>query len=492
MEKSVIEQEYHHAKQWEIGLFSLNNSATNLYLLAFGFLTYYATGIVGLATLTVTNLMGFARLFDGLIDPTIGVLIDRTDTKFGKFRPFMVIGNLMLILSFLILFNTHHFDGVLKIVVYIFALIFHKIGYSLQQTVTKAAQPALTNDPKQRPLFSVYDTIFSSIGVFTIGQYVISNILVPRNLNEFNLTFFRELIFIVMSLSAVYTILAVIGISRKDKKEFWGLGEGSVETKTLKDYLSVIKGNRPLQLLAVSGGVMKFVGQLYGDAIATVMLFGIVLGDYGINGRMSLMQIVPNLILVALLTRLASKKDLKFVYTLSIIVGIISTILMGILLITANGSGLLLTMFTDGHWFSYAFLGLFIVTKIMTNYPNSIVLIMAADISDYETARSGRFVSGLIGTVFSLVDSISSSLVPVISGWIVALLGYRHVLPAVGDALTAGIFKGALAIYVGIPLALLIVTLVIIIKYPLNSKEMKDIQLKIKEMKKENNIEGHA
>lgn len=73
--------QYHRAKQWEIALFSLNNSATNIYLFAFGFLTYYATGIAGLSILTVSSLLGAARLFDGLIDPTIGVVIDRFNTK---------------------------------------------------------------------------------------------------------------------------------------------------------------------------------------------------------------------------------------------------------------------------------------------------------------------------------------------------------------------------------------------------------------------------
>lgn len=483
MENLSMETKYHRAKQWEIGFFSLNNSATNLYLLAFGFLTYYATGIAGLGILTVTNLMGFARLFDGLIDPTIGVMIDRNDSKFGKFRPYMVIGNAMLILSFLILFNTHRLDGFLKIAVYVFALVFHKIGYSLQQTVTKAAQPALTNDPKQRPIFSIYDTIFSTIGTFTLGQYVISNILIPRNQNEFNLGLFKELITIVIVLSAICTVFAVIGIARKDNKKYWGLGENTVATKSIKDYWSVIRGNRPLQFLALSGGMMKFTAQLLGDAIATVMLFGIVLGNYGLNGKASLLQVVPNLILVAILTRIAAKKDLKFVYRLSIIMGIISTALMGAVLLYANGNGMLSTMFSSNHWMSYLFLTLFVLTKIATNYPNSIVLIMAADISDYETSCSGRFVSGLIGTVFSLVDSISSSLVPVVSGWIVAALGYRTILPSVGDALTSGVFNGTMIIYVWLPLTLLLITLFMIMKYPLNASVMKDVQNKIDEMR---------
>lgn len=233
---NLDEHKYHQAKQWEIALFSLNNSASNLYLLAFGFLAYYATGPVGLTTVVIGNVLGGTRLFDGLIDPAIGIIMDKIDTKWGRFRPIMLISNLALILSFLILFNTHQFDGGTKIVVLALALIFHKIAYSFQQTVTKAAQPALTNDPKQRPMFSIYDTIFSSMGVFALGQFIISNVLAPRHGNEFNLPFFRELLFIVCSVSLVLTILAMIGIRRKDNIEYFGLGEDTVETKSIKDY----------------------------------------------------------------------------------------------------------------------------------------------------------------------------------------------------------------------------------------------------------------
>lgn len=236
-----VQEKYHRAKQWEIAFFSLNNSATNLYLFAFGFLAYYATGIAGLATLTVSNLLGFARLFDGIIDPTIGIVMDHVGTRWGRFRPIMLISNIALILSFFFLFNLHQFEGTMLMVMYVIALIFHKIAYSFQQTVTKAAKPALTNDPKQRPMFSVYDTIFSSIGVFALGQIVVSNFLSPRHGGEFNLAFYGEFITGVVVISAVLTVLAMIGISHKDKEEYFGLGEQTVETKSIKDYWSVIK-----------------------------------------------------------------------------------------------------------------------------------------------------------------------------------------------------------------------------------------------------------
>ena len=101
------ETKLNRAKLWQIVLFTLNNSSTNIYLFAFGFVVYYSTGLVGLTALFVSQIMGYIRIFDGVIDPAIGVLIDKTDTKFGKYRPIMVLGNIITVISFLVLFNIH-------------------------------------------------------------------------------------------------------------------------------------------------------------------------------------------------------------------------------------------------------------------------------------------------------------------------------------------------------------------------------------------------
>lgn len=479
--KELNEKKYHQAKQWEIAFFSLNNSATNLYLFAFGFLTYYATGIAGFATLLVSNLLGAARLFDGIIDPSIGIIMDKFNTRWGKFRPLMLVSNIGLILSFLLLFSTHRLSGAAQVVVFLIALVFHKIVYSVQQTVTKAAQPALTNDPSQRPLFSIYDTVFSSIGVFAIGQVVVSNFLAPRHGGEFNQAFFTEFLIGIMVLSIVLTVLAIIGISRKDRTEYFGLGEDTVETKSLKDYLSVIKGNTPLITLALCGGVMKFIAQLIGDQAFLVILFGIILGNYGLSGQLSLWQIVPNLLVVILFTRLATRKDLKTSYTVSILIAMAAMLVMLVILWT---SGDPTQIFGNGGMLGIVFGIAYIAMKIATAYPTSIVLTMSADISDFETARSGRFVSGLIGTVFSLTDSIASSLAPIFIGFVVAGIGFKDAYPDASEPLTQNLLNGGLML-IGTPLVLYLVVFVLIRKYPLNREAMDKVQVAIAAKKKE-------
>src|SRR5699024_284442 len=137
-------------------------------------------------------------------------------------------------------------------------------------------------------------------------------------------------------------------------------------------------------------------------------------------------QIIPNLLIVAAFTTVASRTSLKNAYILSLVTLLTSVALMGVILFTAadtreifaNG-GLAMILFSIGY----------IGFKIAGTYPTSVVLTMAADISDYETARSGRFVSGLIGTVFSLTDSISTSLAPIVIGWLMIGIGYTDAYP---------------------------------------------------------------
>ena len=64
--------EYNRAKIWQIALFALNMMSTNLYLILMGFVSYYACGLLGMATVFVSGLATAMRLFDGVTDPVIG------------------------------------------------------------------------------------------------------------------------------------------------------------------------------------------------------------------------------------------------------------------------------------------------------------------------------------------------------------------------------------------------------------------------------------
>lgn len=475
--------QYHTAKWWQIVLFSLNNSSTNLYLFAFGFVTYYSTGLVGLAALFISQLMGYVRIFDGVIDPAIGVFIDKTESKFGKYRPLMLAGNIITILSFGVLFTTHLLPQSIRLVVLIIALLVHKIGYSLQASVTKAGQSVLTNDPQQRPMFNISDGIFT-IFVFTGGQMFVSNYLSPKY-GGFTLGFYQELVMMVVIVSFVLCILACIGIASKDQKQYFGLGEKTKET-TMKDYAHILKGNRPLQMLSMAAAFVKFVVQLMSDQVAMIILFGILLGNYGLSGQISLITIIPDLLITFGATALARKKGLRGAYVLYLSLAAGFFVALGILLFSIQPGDVDLGNLTLK---TILFIAVYALARGFSRSPSSLVLTMGADISDYETSESSRYVAGVIGTIFSLTDSVASSLAPMVIGWVLAAIGFSEVYPTQETALNSDLRMVVVLLFAVLPFIAISISLVFMKSYKLDAKAMEQVQLKISAMKNDDNLD---
>ena len=229
------------AKPYQLVLFPMNNGASNVYyILTMNFIAYYANGVLGLALMFATTMVTVMRLFDAVTDPIIGALIDRTSTKFGKFRPYMILGNAIMIVSSLLLyFGTRIISPELEWLKYVCFILFYAlyvIGYTFQTACTRSGQTCLTNDPKQRPLFTVFNTIASLIGMGLV-QFLAP--ILSEKLGGYNsASFFDVMIPLAIVVSAVLTLLAVIGIAEKDRPEFFGVG-GKQEKVPLREYVAI-------------------------------------------------------------------------------------------------------------------------------------------------------------------------------------------------------------------------------------------------------------
>ena len=203
------------AKLYQLVLFPMNNGATNVYyILTLNFIAYYANGVLGLLLMFATTMVTVMRLLDAVTDPIIGALIDRTSTKFGKFRPFMVLGNVIMIVSSICLyFGTRLISGEMSWLRYVCFVLFYAlyvIGYTFQTACTRSGQTCLTNDPKQRPLFTIFNTVASLIGMGLV-QFLAP--ILSKRLGGYNSAeFFNVMIPLAIVVSALLTLLAVVGI----------------------------------------------------------------------------------------------------------------------------------------------------------------------------------------------------------------------------------------------------------------------------------------
>ena len=105
VKQPLEENGIHRAKMWEIMMYALNNTSTNTYMMVVGYISYFLIGIVGLASVLAGSIVTIMRIWDGVTDPFVGMMVDKTNGKFGKNRPFIVIGQIIMFVTTFVMFN---------------------------------------------------------------------------------------------------------------------------------------------------------------------------------------------------------------------------------------------------------------------------------------------------------------------------------------------------------------------------------------------------
>ena len=84
------------------------------------FLMFYFTDVLGVAASFVGTLFFVARIWDAINDPVMGMIVDKTKTKWGKFRPWLVIGTIINAVITIILFSD--FDCLAQVCIYMLSV----------------------------------------------------------------------------------------------------------------------------------------------------------------------------------------------------------------------------------------------------------------------------------------------------------------------------------------------------------------------------------
>lgn len=290
----------HRVPLWRIAGFALNNTATNLYLMFMNYVSFYLLGFVGVGMVMASSFTMAMRIWDGVTDPFIGYMVDKTNGKFGKNRPFMVIGNIILAASSFIMFHfTHKLpEGPARFIFFVVFCCIYYLGYTCQCVVTKSAQSCMTNDPKQRPMFASFDGVFNTI-LFTVLAIVVANIANKyADVGNYTSTqFFHEFWMMTAIMSAIFTVIAVISIAPKDRPEFFGTGKPI--KVGLKDYWDTLKNNRAIQMLVLSASTDKLGSTAKTSAVAVAM-FACIAGSIKLQGSVTAVTTIPSVILTFL------------------------------------------------------------------------------------------------------------------------------------------------------------------------------------------------
>ena len=473
------------AKLYQLILFPLNNGATNVYyVLILSYIATFGNNVLGIAAVFASVMVTGMRVFDAITDPIIGALMDRTNGKLGKFRPFMIIGNVIMALSVIVLYMiTPKIPADMEWMRYAAFVALYAvwvIGYTFQTSVTRSGQTVLTNDPKQRPMFTIFNTVGSMAGM-GLMQFLAP--IVAANIADYDKAeFYAFLTPIGITVSIVLTILAIIGIWEKDNEKYFGLGGGAQEKVKISEYVEIIKNNDPMKRLMVAGAGCKLALSVATNTTVLCMLYGCMMGDYNkLYLPMMLLGYACSVPFFLLTVRTSQKEGQKASLMKYVRIALVCYVGVFVLLLLwrQGNSAWNLSLYNESgitiNLYTILFVALFGIGYGAYYSTADMPIPMVADCADYETYRSGKYIPGIMGTLFSLVDKLVSSLSATIVGIAVSIIGLEK-LPVGQTPYAPGMNWVVIILFCVIPMIAWTLTLIVMKKYELTGSRMKEIQ----------------
>lgn len=141
------------------------------YTLFSSYLLVFFTSAIGLSNFelaAVTLIISLTRIWDAVNDPMMGIMIDNTKSKYGKFRPWIAIGALLSSIFIFLLFQDFGLRGVPFLIVFAVLYLLIEITFTMNDIAYWSMYPSFTTDPKERESIGSLARIFASVGMFIV------------------------------------------------------------------------------------------------------------------------------------------------------------------------------------------------------------------------------------------------------------------------------------------------------------------------------------
>lgn len=138
-------------------------SGVGLYLL------YFYTDVVGISPLYAGWIYAIGITWDAITDPFMGFIAERTRSKWGSYRPFIIFGSVPLALSFVLLFWVPPFEGTFLFLFLLLVNIFHRSCFTIVSVPYSSLTARITDDSDERTKLTTVRMLAASFGTFSIS-----------------------------------------------------------------------------------------------------------------------------------------------------------------------------------------------------------------------------------------------------------------------------------------------------------------------------------
>ena len=427
---------------WGIGTLtvSLMFQANGLLLLV------YLTDFVNMQAATAGLLIGLSKIYDALTDPVMGRISDRTNTRWGKRRPYVLLGTLLCALSFLLLFNLALFSESENIIlITLFALILNATGYTIFNVPYLAMPSEITNDYDARTDLMSYRVMAVAAG--QLGGSALGPALVvyfgSGAAGHTGMAMSLALIMVMAGFACVWmTKDAPFAKTVTEKKD-----EGSF----LKQFRTAFKVKPFAILLGIK------ITQLTGFAVflgSLPYLFTRIMDlSYNYLGFYFLIQGSVMFISQPLWVRIVNsigKKNGYYLASLSWGLGALSWML------ATSGEGDL-GIILRGCFLGFGAGGLLLVGQSML-----------PDTMQYDKETTGQSREGILAGVYTTVEKLSFAIGPSILGIMLGMVGYDALLASQSDAVIKMVYFTA----GGFPVIALMISCLFVMIYNIDQKSL--------------------
>jgi len=467
-------------KQWQLILAPASACIPTMFIILLTFASYVATGVYGVSTVLAGYIITGTRVFDAITDPLIGLWCDRFESKWGRARPLTIIGWAIMSVSVFAMFKLGLGAGLGKLSVLVFILIYlvYILGYTIFNIGSGLVQPIMGKNLKDRAILARGQTVYTTVLSSTISM-ILAATLMPKHNYKMGLPLFADLCVMVILASAVLIAITYIAVTTSGTDVMASYKGMSKDPIKMKDALDLVLHNRDMQMYTIAAASDKLALQTASNSAITVMIFGIIIGNYKFNASLNLVNMFVTLaLLFFFVSRLAGKSGLKKANILWTSTSIAMYALMWVFLLCVDT-----LQITVNPVLKVVFIVLYCAMGASKMATSCVSNPLRYDIIDYEFSRSGRYMPALVNTVYSFIDKLISSLASTIVALSVAMIGYTEGMPQATDELTSGVFWVGTFLWLGVPIIGYVCTLVAMRWYKLDKKTMDEVQRKNAELR---------
>lgn len=400
------------------------------YVLFTNFLLTYVlfTRRLDAAQLTaITLIMVGARIFDGLNDPIMGNIVECTRSRYGKFKPWLVLGILSTSAVIIVTFNTS-LQGWSFIALFGVMYFLYSIAYTMHDISYWGMIASLGSDANARNQFTSRTTLFAGIGstlaamlipMFTTGSMALGGSASKA---------YGIIAVAIGIIAPILMAVTVFGVNENRTSSEYTSQENRV---SLKHIVSVIKGNDQLMWIAVAFVIQQVGNQLAQGGLASTYVYldyGYSGGLYSIFNTFGMVATAFMMIFYPMITRKITRKQL-----------------MGILLgVSATGYGATLV---SGLLIPDAGIRFWAVTiaNMLANFGQYgfylIMMISIINTVEYNQYLHGTRQEGIIASLRPFLTKLASALVVVmttVSYMIFRVTDCTNVISEMENAASAG------------------------------------------------------